>query len=355
MAFEALKNKSIGIIIPDFDYGGEEKRALFFANHYLSYFKKVYLIAPAGAQSKAILPGVQQVQLKIRGYKNVWKVVQAVKKEGIDFIQGHKRTTFPYLYAIEKFTHAQVNFNFDNIYLDKEWLYRFAPRRLYYLSDDMRAHYLKWFPRNENITINMGGEFYNQLPEAEKAALKKSLGVDDKFILISLGRLSDQKNQEVTLKALHGINDPSLVCLVVGEGPKEPILRKLVIDLKLENQVRFLGHRTDVNQLLNMADVLVQSSIFEGFPNVFIEAVSVGTPIITTRVGSYGTLVKENGITVPSNDVDAFAKAIVTLKEAYPQYKQKAITLRDGDFFQQFHKSKMLENYLAQYNKDALN
>jgi hypothetical protein len=103
VTYEALKEKSIGIIIPDFDYGGEEKRALFFANHYASHFKKVYLFAPAGAQTRLIDSRVQQVQLRqgIRKHH-----ARAPLREGAadSFIQGHKRTTFPYLYAIEKFT-----------------------------------------------------------------------------------------------------------------------------------------------------------------------------------------------------------------------------------------------------------
>lgn len=80
MAFEVLKSKSIGVIIPDFDYGGEEKRALFFVNNFVKYFKEVYLFAPPGAQSRYIDPQVKCVQIKIRGYKNVFKVIDFVKK-----------------------------------------------------------------------------------------------------------------------------------------------------------------------------------------------------------------------------------------------------------------------------------
>lgn len=263
MAYEALKNKSIGIIIPDFDYGGEEKRALFFANNSVSHFKKVYLIGPSGAQSGSVDSRVQQVHIKIRGYKNLIRVVRYVKGEKIDFIQGHKRTTFPYLYALERFTPAQVNFNFDNIYLDKEWLYRFTPRRLYYLSDYMKEHYAPWFPDHQNITINMGGEFYQPIPAEKVQKLRDTMKLQGKFVLISLGRLSDQKNQEITLKALSTISDESIVCLMVGEGPKESVLKKMAADLNLTDRVFFLGHRSDVDQLLAASDGLVQASIFE--------------------------------------------------------------------------------------------
>ncbi|GEO06001.1 hypothetical protein AAE02nite_36650 [Adhaeribacter aerolatus] len=350
MVFESLRTKSIGIIIPDFDYGGEEKRALYFANNYVSFFKKVYLFSPAGAQTNSIDTRVHQVQMKIRGYKNVFKLLNYVKEQQIDFIQGHKRTTFPYLYALEKFTDAHVNFNFDNIYLDKEWLYRFAPKRLYYLSDYMKNHYQKWFRSKENITINMGGEFYQSIPTEDANTLKANLNVQGKFILISLGRLSDQKNQEITLKALSTIQDDSIICLMVGEGPKEAILKNLAQELNLGAKLIFLGHRNDVDKLLNISDALVQASIFEGFPNVFIEAASLAKPIITTKVGSYSTLVKDNGIAVEVNDVQGLAEAIINMKENYEKYAEKASSLKSSSYFQQFHKTKMLENYLAHYS-----
>jgi len=203
------------------------------------------------------------------------------------------------------------------------------------------------------MTINMGGEFYEAASVKEVNSLKKSLNLDGKFVLLSLGRLSDQKNQELMLNALSSVNDEAIVCLVVGEGPKESVLRKLVVDLGLQARVQFLGHRKDVDKLLCASDVLVQSSIFEGFPNVFIEAASLAKPIITTKVGSYSTLVGENGIAVDTNDVTGLANAIVEMKSNYWQYAQNAEALKKSDFFQQFHKSKMLENYLLHYNMDA--
>lgn len=354
MNFDALKDKTIGIIIPDFDYGGEEKRALFFANNYVEYFKEVFLFAPRGAQTPSIDPRVKHIPLPIRGIRSIFTILQFVKKHKIDFIQGHKRNTFPYLYALEKFSEAKVNFNFDNIYLDKEWLYRIAPTRLYYLSDYMKDFYAKFFPGRENMTINMGGEFYNKASIQELALLQDSMHLNGKFVLLSLGRLSDQKNQELMLRSLSLVNDNSIVCLLVGEGPKEMILKKLVDDLKLQKKVQFLGHRKDVDKLLSLSHVLVQSSVFEGFPNVFIEAASLSKPIITTRVGSYSTLVRENGIAVDVNDEVAFASAIKTMKMNYEHYAEKAEDLRKSDFFQQFHKSNMLQNYLLHYHMQAV-
>lgn len=353
MDLSILQSKRIGILIPDFDHGGEETRVVFFANHYTEYFKEVYVFAPRGAMLDRLKGDVHFVETAIRSYVHIPGVVKAVRRLGIDFVQGHKRTTFPYLYALERFSGACVNFNFDNIYIDKAWLYRLAPHRLYYLSDHMREHYAPYFKGHKNITINMGGRFYEKVPTWEVAAERQRLGVEGKFVLLSLGRLSDQKNQEMTLRALALAGDASMVCLFAGEGPKEGALRELAAALGLEARVRFLGHRSDVALLLQVADVLVQSSVFEGFPNVFIEAASVELPIITTRVGSYQTLVGPNGISVASNDTEGLSAALKEMKAHYERYAEEAKKLRGSDFFQQFERMRMLENYLQQYAIEA--
>jgi glycosyltransferase involved in cell wall biosynthesis len=72
-------------------------------------------------------------------------------------------------------------------------------------------------------------------------------------------------------------------------------------------------------------------------------------------VGSYSTLVKDNGIAVDVNDIQGLANAILELKANYNSYVENARRLGNSSYFKQFHKSKMLENYLIQYNKDAQN
>jgi glycosyltransferase involved in cell wall biosynthesis len=355
MAFEHLKNKSIGIIIPDFDFGGEEKRALFFINNYAEHFKEVFLFAPKGASSEFVSSKVKYVEMTIRGYTNILKLLRYVKINNIHFIQGHKRSTLPYLFVIEKFTSAKVNFNFDSFYTDKAWLYSLTPYRLYYLSDQMKRFYERWTKQKDNVTINMGGEFYSPLTGCEAKTLIEEIGVTNKFILLSLGRLSEVKNHEMTLYALSKIADYNVICLFVGSGPRYEALKELSNKLYLHEKVKFLGHQTDVAKFLSVSHVLIQSSIQEGFPNVFIEAASLAKPIITTKVGSYSTLVNDNGLAVDVNDIQGMANAILELKANYSRYAENARRLGSSSYFKQFHKSKMLENYLIQYDKDAQN
>lgn len=345
-----LSQISIALIIPDFDFGGEEKRVVFFANNYLNYFKSVYLFSPNGLSKDALDPKVNHVIINVRNYKNLFSVLKTIKTEKIDFLQGHKRATMPYLLASEKFLNVKSIFNFDNIYLSYNCLCKFVtPRHVVYLSDIVKNYYSPYYKNNKNVTINMGGEFYENIQAINIQEIKKELRIEDKFILLSLGRLSEQKNHQKLIEALSELKDENFICLVAGEGPFENRIKALIEKYGISDKILLLGHRTDVQKLLCISDVLVQSSIFEGFPNVFIEAASVGLPIITTDVGSSRTLVENNGIIVKPNDSHELSMAISKMIQEYSSYKERALLLKDSTFLMQFHKNNMLKNYVSYY------
>lgn len=345
-----LSKKNIAIIIPDFDFGGEEKRAVFFANNYADYFNKVILVSPEGKSMPLLDKRVSHIPLQLRNMLNVPKVLSILKNEKIDYLQGHKRITMPYLFAAEKFLKLVSVFNFDNIYPKYNGVCKFiTPSNILYLSDVLKDFYSPYYPGKNNITINMGGDFFEETSAEEKEDLRKSLGIKDQTILLSLGRLSYQKNHKALIDALSQIKDQNFICLVAGSGPLEEELKKQVVANGLEDKVVFLGHRTDIKQLLGIADILVQSSHFEGFPNVFIEAASVGLPIVATNVGSSKTLVQKNGILVKPDDIEELARGIRTVILNYTNYKAGANSLKESDYFQQFHKLQMLKGYISFY------
>jgi glycosyltransferase involved in cell wall biosynthesis len=107
----------------------------------------------------------------------------------------------------------------------------------------------------------------------------------------------------------------SLECLMVGMGETEPLIRRMVQQAGLSQVVRFLGARTDVPRLLQQSDVCVLPSYWEGFGNVVLEAMAVGTPIVATSVGGIPEMITngDTGLLVPPSDPDALAEAIERL------------------------------------------
>ncbi len=95
--------------------------------------------------------------------------------------------------------------------------------------------------------------------------------------------------------------------VIAGEGPERAALEAI-------GYARFLGPlpRARVLELLAAADAVLLSSAWENFPHVLVEALAVGTPVITTRVGGVEEVVHdgENGLVVPPGDPAALAAAI---------------------------------------------
>ena len=103
-------------------------------------------------------------------------------------------------------------------------------------------------------------------------------------VLASVGHLIERKAHDLVIRALAGMEHATL--LIAGTGPEEPRLRKLAEALGVSGRVRFLG-RVDHDRLsavYSAADGLVLASSREGWPNVLLEAMACGTPVVATAV-----------------------------------------------------------------------
>jgi len=120
-------------------------------------------------------------------------------------------------------------------------------------------------------------------PPADRMALRDGFGFTGP-VLLSVGHLIDRKGHDIAIRAMPDLPDHTL--LVVGDGPREAMLRRLVEELSLDERVRFLGHvdQARLPALMGAADVLVNCSDREGIANVLIEAMACGTPVAATAV-----------------------------------------------------------------------
>ena len=126
------------------------------------------------------------------------------------------------------------------------------------------------------------------------------------------GRLMAAKALDVALDAMASVPEASLV--IVGDGPDRAALEQQRDALGLGERVRFVGglEREGVLRMFRAADVVLLSSRWENFPHVIVEALAVGTPVISSAVGGVPEVVRdgENGLLVPAGDVEALAGAI---------------------------------------------
>lgn len=132
--------------------------------------------------------------------------------------------------------------------------------------------------------------------------------------LLTVGRLNPQKGMDVLLRAFAQLRtqvQKKLQLWVVGDGPLKSSLEELARTLKIDQDVFFFGWR-DQKELASFyasADVFVLSSHYEGMPNVVLEAMASGLPIVATDVSGTGEIVShgENGYLVKPGDADDLA------------------------------------------------
>ena len=118
--------------------------------------------------------------------------------------------------------------------------------------------------------------------ESVRQNKRKELGYTKEFVVGHVGRISYQKNHKFLIEVFNELQklETNAVLMLVGVGEKEPEIREQVKRLKLEEKVRFLGNRSDVNELYQAMDVFVLPSLFEGIPVVGIEAQFADLPCI---------------------------------------------------------------------------
>jgi glycosyltransferase involved in cell wall biosynthesis len=164
--------------------------------------------------------------------------------------------------------------------------------------------------------------------------LREELGVEDDEMLIGIvGRLCEVKNHAMMLEAMARLNEslassgPAIRLVVIGDGHLRPELERLAASLAVSDRVTFAGFREDAPSLYADLDIVALTSLNEGTPLTLIEAMSCGRVVATTEVGGVIDIMGErrkqderfsiwdHGVTAPSKDVEAFARALKYLIE----------------------------------------
>ena len=143
--------------------------------------------------------------------------------------------------------------------------------------------------------IDAGKFRYNQDVREE---VRRELGIEQKYVIGLIGRLSAQKNQAFIMPVISKLHQliPDMVFMLVGTGEDESILKDYCREHFMESYVIFTGVRQDVYRIYQGVDVCLLPSLYEGFPVVGVEAIASGCPLLLsdciTHELSFGTYVK---------------------------------------------------------------
>lgn len=151
----------------------------------------------------------------------------------------------------------------------------------------------------------------------ERIDLREELGVGkDTKILLSIGELNGNKNQETALKAFAAVNDENLHYILCGKGKKMDALKKMAVRLGVSERTHFLGYRKDVVDICFQSDIFIMPSKREGLPVASLEAMYCGLPLVTSNIRGLVDIMEDgiSGYMHQAVDVDGFSNSLEKLR-----------------------------------------
>ncbi len=203
---------------------------------------------------------------------------------GFHFFKGSSKAGWLIYYPIEKFMAKYCDLL---ITINKED-YDLARERFGKETEIARIH-----------GIGVDAQRYHPATAEEQLAMRRAEGLSpDDFVILCVGELNENKNQKTLISAAALLKDkiPRLKVLLAGNGPKEQDLRHQIASLALEDTVKLLGYRTDLERVTPAVDLVVSCSKREGLGLNLIEAMLCKKPVVAAHNRGHDELVTD-GVT----------------------------------------------------------
>lgn len=256
---------------------------------------------------------------------NVFSIASAkklIEREGIDLIHAHESFAGLAARMIKKLTGAPYLLTMHAIDSDQpEWrafkkplsvIEKFAilgADRITCPGPLIRKRLVMEFGANpEVIDVVPNGVDVGRYSKIGRRAAKKKLNAPDKLIIFT-GRLTESKGLFPLLDAMRELVEYTL--WVVGSGPLEGPLKAVAPD-----NVKFLGFRRDIPELLAASDIFILPSVSEGQPISLIEAMAAGVPVIASKVGEIPSVVGKNGLLIKPGSAEQIVSAVRRLEKS---------------------------------------
>ncbi len=275
-------------------------------------------------------------------WRSAGKLKRLVQERDIDVVHAHEYKTDLLAWYLARSTRAIA------LATAHGWTGHSAKeRRLYYPADkrllarfplvlavsgEIRRELLRCGGSPDNVRVLLNGidpaAFVRD--RRREAEARATFGVgSDAFVLGAVGRLEPQKRFDLLLEAFAALlpRHPALRLLIAGEGSVRPPLEAKIAALGLDGRAVLVGQQTDIPLFHHALDLFVQSSEYEGTPNVVLEAMALETPVVATDVGGTSELCEDgvHGLIVPSHDVPALVTAITRMIDD-PSFRHRLAT-----------------------------
>ncbi|MAT16118.1 MAG: glycosyl transferase family 1 [Planctomyces sp.] len=184
----------------------------------------------------------------------------------------------------------------------------------------------------EKIRIVYNGvdlEQFNLSRRDERNAVREELGLaDDQRLMIFASMDFPGKGLRYIIEALSRMRENNVVLVVLGKGPI-PEYEAIARDLNIADRVQFLGRRTDIQRFYGAGDLFILPTAYEPFPNVNLEAMACGLPVLTTNTSGGADIIREqeNGYLITA--IDAVQEMIELLDTHFAKSDSEIQTMRD--------------------------
>jgi glycosyltransferase involved in cell wall biosynthesis len=185
-------------------------------------------------------------------------------------------------------------------------------RRIIAVSDEVKARYAQDLavPMRKLVVVRNGIRVPPSPRPPDPTLRTELIGDRPDYLVLTLARLHRQKGHAYLLAAAAQVSDATFV--LAGDGPLRAELEGQARELGVADRCIFLGDRSDVPDLLAVADLVVLPSLFEGLPVSVLEAMAAQRPVVATAIGgtSEAVIHEVTGLLVPPRDPAALGSAI---------------------------------------------
>jgi len=268
----------------------------------------------------------------------VWEIYRIIKQTNPDIVHLNSSKAGVLGAVAGKLAGKKVIFTAHGMYYFtntpwlKRWSYTWAEKfaalfwdRLIAVSrqDAGLAQKYNLLPAKDICTI------YNGLPPIAflpTGQARQQLGTaPEKIILGCVAQFYRRKGLDILIKAAAALPEElkrKTQIVLIGQGPEQANLEKLIRNLGLQETVILKNFQTQASSMLKAFDIFVLPSRYEGFPYALLEAMQAGLPIIATKVGGNAEALGDAGMLVETENIPALAKAIEGLLSDLSQQKQ---------------------------------
>lgn len=349
--YQEITQKS-AILINSMGAGGSERMVSILLQEAVRQKNNIYLICLEKDLFYALPPEIKIFYLfngKLNRFRFLkflllpifsFKLAKILKNNNIDIVQSHiYLSNFVNILTKIFFSNHKVIvvetvdigfFKSKPIYLlFIKFLYNFVDNFIF--KAELMAKNMEIF-LNKKLNFTLGYNAYDlqMINEMKHESIHDFNFLPHINYLICVGRLETQKNHILCIHALSKLKNVDTELIIIGEGSCFTQLKLLSVELGLEKRVHILGKRQNPFKYIANSSVFILSSNNEGFPNVLVEAMACGTPVIATDCPSgpreilapdtdcmyslkSGIEITPHGILVPVNDLESMVNSITLL------------------------------------------